>query len=290
MVNFKFHERSIENNFYKKTTFLDNIVCMIKTGLIIDLKKFNNLIGGQLSCSLPAVRYVINIDGHRYVILIYNTGYIVLTNLFFLNDLQPIYNYFYNFCVFLLYINVASLNKTVDLDNVVFPYTNRDKCLKGVDEEFEITFQIVNCAFSCHLNEFFFKRKYSCFDIHGNIDFKLNRKALNNLFDFLIESIGKDEDEKLFIKKYSEMIYKVRDYKSFPADIIKLVTKRVNYIKLSKLKSLASQKRKKNNFSVQNMSIHIFKEGKLSFTGSQTKDDVENIFLVCEKIFDYFFL
>jgi hypothetical protein len=161
MVNFKFHERLLENDFYKKTTFLDNIVCMIKSSLIIDLKKLNNLIRGQLSCSLPAVRHVIKIDGHRYVILIYNSGSIVLTNLFFLNDMQPIYNYFLNFCVFLLYMNVASLNKTVDLDNYIYPYivTNRTKCLKGIDEEFEITFQIVNCAFSCHLNVFFCKRK-----------------------------------------------------------------------------------------------------------------------------------
>jgi hypothetical protein len=52
---------------------------------------------------------------------------------------------------------------------------------------------------------------FKCFFLqtkrHGKIDFKLNKKSLSNLFDRIIETIGKDEVEKLFIKKNSEILY-----------------------------------------------------------------------------------
>jgi hypothetical protein len=286
-------QRENEYNYYKKTTCLDNIVCLIDTNLNINIKKLNNLIGGQLSSSLPAIRYVINIDGYRYVILIYSTGKIILTNLFFLNDMLPIYKYFYDFTIFLLYINVASfktLNQDLDWDQSLFNYSCRDKCLKEVDEEFQISFLIVNCAFSVHLNELYFKRKYKILDDQENPNRSLNLASLNHLFNYLIENIGKIGEDLKFMKKNSEALFKLNEQKNFPADIIKLISIRSNYDKLCDVKSLASKKRKKNNFYQQTTSIHIFKEGKLSFTGAQTKDDVEHIFLILETIFNYFFI
>ena len=101
------------DNVFRASCF-KNAVCTITTNLHIDIKHFTNLIGGQLTSTLPGNRLVLVISGQRYSVICYESGKFVLTNLFFFNRLKDIYDYFINFCLLLIKRGIATLNPLDD--------------------------------------------------------------------------------------------------------------------------------------------------------------------------------
>lgn len=67
---------------------LQNVVCTVTCNFGIDLKKFNDIYGGQYTDKLPAVRkhcYIFNRHTNRkylrYGYIVYSTGMLVITNI-----------------------------------------------------------------------------------------------------------------------------------------------------------------------------------------------------------------
>lgn len=122
------------DNVFRASCF-KNAVCTITTNLKININHFTNLIGGQLTSTLPGNRLVLVINGQRYSVICYNTGRFVLTNLFFFNRLKDIYDFFINFCLLLLKRGIATL-------------TAVDGTREGPERRFRILFLVENCQFS----------------------------------------------------------------------------------------------------------------------------------------------
>ena len=95
----------------KSNKCFNNAVCTINSNVFINIKAFNNIFGGQLTSSLPGVRHVALLNNQRYCYIIYQTGLIVLTNLFYLDDMPLVYNFFVNLFILMLYCNVAHFKK-----------------------------------------------------------------------------------------------------------------------------------------------------------------------------------
>lgn len=137
------------DNVFRASCF-KNAVCTITTNLKININHFTNLIGGQLTSTLPGNRLVLVINGQRYSVICYNTGRFVLTNLFFFNRLKDIYDFFINFCLLLIKRGIATL-------------TAVDNSREGPERRFRILFLVENCQFS-----FRFKDEVCFFAIHEN--------------------------------------------------------------------------------------------------------------------------
>ena len=275
---------------YKHNTCLDNSILTINSNLYIDMKKLNNIIGGQFSKSLSGVRFMTYINNQRYSMIIFSSGKINITNLFYISEMQHIYNYIISMYIFMLYTNVAYFRKFGpeneayykysddifdDSYEYVHPYTNRQKCKKNVSETLELDFLLENLNFSLQINEYMFKKKYST-----NTEYERER-SLINIFNYLVSNLN-----ELYDVTYCD--YFSRPEVRFPADLIKIYLERNFSNSLQLLKSKASRKRLKNNFSQQKISIHVFKNGKLIMTGGQTKEDLENLINIFHILFKYF--
>jgi hypothetical protein len=258
---------------YKHSTCLGNSNFTVKSNLFINLKCFNKLVHGKLTKSLPGVRFTVNINNQRYTLIIFSTGKINVTNMFYLNDMQHVYIFIINLYLFLLYINIAHFNKfghkniafyDENLDSVVYPYSNRKLCT-NIDEELHVEFLLENFQFSIQINEFYFRSKF---------------KSTQDLYLFITDKLKK-------VIKNSEFFTK--EEISFPANLFKIIFSRKQTKSLNRLKSNASKKRKKNNFSTHKLAVLLFDNGKLTITGGQTIEDTKNIKILLESILYYFF-
>jgi TATA-box binding protein (TBP) (component of TFIID and TFIIIB) len=276
---------------YKHNTCLDNSILTINSNVYIDMKRLNNLLGGQLSKSLSGVRYMTFINNQRYSINIFSSGKVNITNLFYISEMQHIYNYIISMFVFMLYTNVAYFKKFGktntayykysgdyfdDSFEYIYSYTNRKKCVCNTREILELEFLLENLNFSLQINEYMFKKKYST-----NTDFE-REMSLINIFNYLINNLNSSNDVT-----YAD--YFSRPVVRFPADLIKIYLNRNFSKSLVQLKSKASRKRSKNNFSDQRISIHVFNNGKFIVTGGQTKEDLDNLINIFQILFEYFF-
>ena len=270
---------------FRSNSCLKNILCTVKTNLYIDIEAFNNLLGGQLTSSLPGVRYINLINDERYAIIIYDSGKIVLTNLFYINDLKSVTKFFYTFFLLLLYLKCAHFkkfgkNNQIRYDSkdgsVIVPYHNRTNCKKSSPESLEISLLIDNCVFSLQINETDFERKINKIN-------KFNQCWLIVVSNFIVSNLTK------FVTIFNYYNIQRHLNSGFPADMIKLTLKRNNPSLLSELKSDAAKKRKKNGYLEQLVSLHLFTNGKIIITGGQTKEDIVNLMLILKIIFEFFY-
>lgn len=280
---------SLTNNLdLKKKTFFKNAICTIKCNLYFDLIELNNTIGGQLSSTLPGVRLVRIIEGNRYVFIIYKSGTIVLTNIFFLNNIQPLINFLSDMFIFCVYKNIAKFHGEKKTSQSV------ENPIDDLIRKIEFSILVENFQFSFQINEVLFHHYY----------LKHKKKDIECLY------IGREDDEnkiknttEIVDYRFYKFLYKrLIEYEfnfdhlfisfknNFPADLLKIhVTRGGDLIDLIKLKSCAAKRRKKNDFSNQIISVHFFNNGKMIITGAQTKNDIFHIEIIFNIIIEYFF-
>ena len=294
---------SIENNFFKRNTFFKNAIALIKTNIFINTVSFNNVFGGQLTSTLPGVRFITCINGHRYCFIIFESGSIVITNLFYINEMESIYNYFINLLTLTLYLNMSHFHKfsknntirhwftdtnNLEDDRILFPYKNRQCAEKGVSETLTLSFMIENFQFSFQINQIAFKQMYRIIDRNGiglmdiSTICNQNETTRQHLYSFIQTKLV----EHGYDCEYAEILPK----DEFPADLLKIHIKRtVKSIDLIRYKSQAARRRKQGSFETQIVSIHLFKNGKIITTGAQTREDIMLFMHIFNLILDYFF-
>jgi hypothetical protein len=234
---------------FKTYSILKNSVCTVTTNLKIDLIKFTNIFGGKFTPSLSGNRYVCMINNYRYSIIVFDTGVFLLTNLFFLSNLSEVYDFFVNLSLHLLKTSCARL---------ISPEEKR-KILT-------LQFLVQNCSFSFQICPIIFENTYI---------------SLAHLYEHLKQILSNNQ---LVGSSFCEKLKP-----SFPADHLKFIVKRNNWLVLKKIKSDASTKRNRGDFSLQRISCTIFHNGKFIVTGMQTREDLESIFVLMKAIVDYFF-
>ena len=249
---------------FKELVCFKNAICTISSNTIINLTLFNNYYGGQLTNTLPGKRLIKTINGERYSFIIYGTGKIVLTNLYYMNDMNSVYNYFNNLILSCIKYKIA----------VVMGDTLGVKKLK-------IVYLIENFQFSFHIDTPIFMMSYQMFiskcDAAALLEnIKCTHRLANHIYNVIIS--------KYNICTFDYEISKER----FPADMITFYIWRTTNI-LYNNKSVASRKRKKNNFDKQTCSIHIFRNGKFILTGVQTKTDMCVVKEIMISIVKFFF-
>jgi TATA-box binding protein (TBP) (component of TFIID and TFIIIB) len=279
---------------FKKKTFFKNAICTIKCNIYFNLQELNNIIGGQLSSTLPGVRLVKIIDGNRYVFIIYKSGTIVLTNIFFLNNIHPLINFLSDMFIFCIYKNIAKFH----VEKRIIPassdsyedYNDYDQLAKKI----EFSILVENFQFSFQINEVLFdhyylkqrRRDIECLYIGretGETNIKNRAEIIDyNFYKFLYKRLVEYEFnfDHLFISFKN----------NFPADLLKIhVSRGADLTDLINLKSCAAKRRKKNDFSDQIISVHFFNNGKMIITGAQTKNDIFHIEIILNIIIEYFF-
>lgn len=292
------------------STFFKNSICKIKTNLRIDLAKFTRYFGGQLTPSLPANRNVFHLNNNRYVILIYRTGNIMLTNLYYFDQIEIIFDFVNSMLIYCVMNNVAKIDYNED---------------DGSDaRKIRVEYLIENLHFSIQLHSFFFnsnnqekkERKQLFESIVTNLDRFIR---ISNIKKYLYENLPRSDyreiSEKLdtieesvyhLLRKnkyldqtYLEYLffnygesYKIKEITEiFPANILKYIYLRTNINRdlWATYKSDASKKRHKDDqFKYQKVSLHCFENGKLIITGCQTKEDFSNIIFIIEKLVEYY--
>ncbi len=254
-------------------TLISNIVLNIKTNLSIDLKKFVSNYGGIYSKILPAARRIVNINGLRYSFLIYSTGIIILSNFHISFNQSELFSW------------IFSLLKTIIKSGIakILDETNRLKVNLLVEN--------ICCASNIDLCKRFEKMKnLQNVDISLHQSFNLQKQLNYELLDSFMKNLLEIENVQ------SATVVKRN---RFPAKIIKLKLKR-DWLELYKHKSDASRKRKivlakinrkkiQNLYEIQNCTIAFFLNGKLTITGSQTKQDFKNILQIFFVLFNSIF-
>lgn len=143
---------------YKKNSCIKNAVCKIRTNLSINLVLFTNFFGGQCTSKIPCNRLVRLINKERYTILTYSTGNLLLTNLFYFNDLTLVFNYFNSFLLLCLKKGIAK--------------TNDGSCRLRTE------YLVENFQFSIKIPEYYFNNKrddlyqYICTAFEKNVSYK----------------------------------------------------------------------------------------------------------------------
>lgn len=155
----------LDNSF--RSSCFKNAVCTITTNLKININHFTNIIGGQLTSTLPGNRMVLVINGQRYSVIFYETGRFVLTNLFFFNRLKDIYDFFINFCLMLIKRGIATLKPV-------------DDAREGPERVFKILFLIENCLFSFRFKDEVSSMSRFIFKVENNIYFIFKKKRYSN--------------------------------------------------------------------------------------------------------------
>jgi hypothetical protein len=252
-------------------TLISNVVLNISTNLKINLTRFVGLYGGNYSKILPAARRIVNIFGLRYSFLIHSTGTIILSNFHFLFNQSKLFSWIFSLLKSMIKNNVATINDDTNklkikllVENVCFA-SNIDIC-----KRFEQINKLQLTNISIH--EAFRSQKQLNY---GLLDrFLANLREIENVIS--VKSLKRDR---------------------FPATIIKIKMKR-NWLELINYKSFASRKRKialtktnklENLYEIQNCTIEFFLNGKLTVTGSQSKEDFSNILHIFYVLFNTFF-
>lgn len=161
-INSQIADENSHNSCFK------NAICNIKTNLNFDLTKFTNLFAGQKTSSLPASRITVLINEKRYTYLVYKTGTIMLTNLFFTNEINKIFNYFINlliYCVCLGIAEVQSEEKEEEGEEAseggassdgMEKFESAESFTEQVLSKIKVSFLIENMHFSIQIDKFKF--------------------------------------------------------------------------------------------------------------------------------------
>jgi len=280
---------------FKELVCFKNAICTISTNIEIDINKFNNYFGGQLTTSLPGIRVVISINGERYSYIIYGSGKIVLTNLYYINDMSSIYNYFNQLFLTCIKMKIGTIKKD---ETLVLDYldttcsSENDLTCNSVSIDnahsqpdprvyINIKYVVENFQFSFHIDTPIFMKTYKMFNSKSDAQaMRENEICANTLANHIYQRVEVNHN----IGTYDSDVTKER----FPADMITFYIWRPDN-NLMNTKSGASRKRKKNTFDKQTCSIHIFRNGKFILTGVQTKTDLEVIREIMLAIIEFFF-
>ena len=284
---------------FRNNTLLKNAICTIKTNLKIDLDRLNNVCGGQLSTSLPGVRLVKLIDGQRYVFIIYKSGTIVLTNIFYINNLKPLIMFLQHFFFFLIAKSVIILPAAVkeigdDEQEMAIDDTSEfmDVHFSLLIENFQFSFQINQLNF-----EEFYTKNLNLVSSDGTssvecvyVDKQTTTESLRNILNSADTNFYLHMFETMTMYKFDFSKIYITFNNNFPADLLKIyVTRDEDLHNLTYVKSDAAKRRRQNNFHDQIISIHFFKNGKIILTGAQTKNDLVNFEFIFELILNFFF-
>lgn len=255
---------------FKALSCFKNAVGSFVSNCFIDMIAYTKEMGGQFTSTLAGNRTGCLINGHRHSFTIYSTGKIILTNLFFLNDLASLYSFFMSLFVTLIKKGIAHINdEWSSTRKRVYPRNLR------------VVFLIENCQFSFQILPIRFRDKYH-YEYNGVYSVDINRKSLVGLKNFLNQTLKK---KYVFKNEIAEKVLR----KSFPADLLQFTILRTMSVdEFFEVKSRASRKRNKDNFRDQHISIHIFPNGKIIVTGSQTKEDLNSIFDTMRSLVRYF--
>lgn len=268
-------------DFRTKSCF-KNAVCSITSNLFIDLHLYTNKMGGQFTSTLAGNRTVCLINGQRHSFTTYSTGKIILTNLFFLNDLSSVYSFFLSLFVTLIKEGIAHLESE--------PLESRKRVQART---LKVNFLIENCQFSFQILPILFKKKYIYTNLNDVYCESTNKNSLVSVRNYLYSVLS---NKHTFLKKpgliSSPDDMPIRDHvlrKNFPADLLRFtILRNISCDEFLSVKSSASRKRNKDNFKGQNISIHIFPNGKMIITGMQTKEDLNPIFDTMIALIFYF--
>lgn len=273
---------------YRSTTMFKNGVVTITTNLRINLTKFTRRIGGQLTSILSGNRLVIALKplnnlqhGHRYSFLCFSTGKFILTNLFYINHLQDIYNFLLSFIVLLINRGIARVTGT---DSTLLKFT----------------VFVENCTFSFRFNEDIFKQRIlstnqQAVQLNHQPEQLFSETTIlhTNTAQPAIEELALYLCDLLTLNGHKPNSYNCSDLGeqdkpiSFPAICIKIHIKRDGSI-LKQYKSPASIRRNKNDFNELVISISFFANGKIIGTGMATQTDRFPWEIIAKGIFTYF--
>lgn len=270
---------------YRTSTMFKNSVVTITTNLRINLYAFTWRLGGQLTSILSGNRLVVALKplnslqhGHRYSFLCFGTGKFILTNLFYFNHLQDIYNFVLSFCVMLINKGIA---KVIGPDCTLLKFT----------------FLVENCIFSFRFNEEVFRSRFMNRVKHHPKSvpelFTETNILHTNSSKLDIEELAKILCDSLVSHGQTVLSYSCVDLGeqdkpvSFPAICIKIEIKRDGGI-LKQYKSAASIKRNKNDFNILVISISFFSNGKVIGTGMAMQTDRFPWEIIARGIFSYF--
>ena len=213
---------------------LKNAVATIITNLKFNLLPLFCFSGGLLTGSLPGVRMVTTIFDGQYSYIVYSSGKIIVSNLFFFNNMNNVYDFFVNLCLVFLKSKIASL-PSEDIDK----QTNKGRL--------KFRFLIENFAFSFQIPKFYFEQKYITEAFNAkfqkyNYCKDTNWKSLKKMTNFISRQLNMAKLEFKILKPL------------FPADIIKITFKRSETSEsiLRLFKSPASKKRNKTRENPQN--------------------------------------
>lgn len=258
---------------FKRRSCFKNAVVSITTNLFINLVAYTAQMGGQFTSTVSGNRTGCLIDGERHSFTIFSTGNIILTNLFFLNDLQSIYSYFLSLLVTLVKKGIAHINEE--------PSHTRKRV---ITRTLEATFLLENCQFSFQIIPIIFGTKY-IYERNGVYCAEVNRNALNNVKHYLSDHLRKH----CILRNEPDPVKARVLRKTFPADLLCFTVMRQMCVdEFFIVKSKASRKRNKDDYRDQHVSIHIFPNGKIIVTGMQTKEDLNPIFETMLALVHYF--
>lgn len=261
---------------FKKRSCFKNAVASITTNLFIDLIAYTSKMGGQFTSTLAGNRTGCLIGGQRHSFTIFSTGNIIITNLFFLNELDAIYSFFVSLLVTLVKEEIAHINTE--------PGFSRKQV---APRELSITFLIENCQFSFQILPIIFKNKYF-YEVNGVYCAQANHNSLANIKTYLYRFLRDKYIFKLADTKQNPIKDRVLR-KTFPADLLTFtIIRQMCVDEFFEVKSKASRKRNKDDYKGQNISIHIFPNGKIIVTGMQTKEDLNPIFDTMQALVHYF--
>ena len=262
-------------DFRRRSCFKNAVGSIVVEDFFIDLVAYTKKMGGQFTSTLAGNRTGCLINGYRHSFTIYSTGKVILTNLFFLNDLASVYVFFLSLFVTLMKEKIAHLNSE--------PSSLRRKVR---ERTLKIMFLIENCQFSFQILPLIFKTKY-LYEVNGVYCAQTNRASLvelkKNLYEHLIANYH------FFPRGDQNPIKEQVLRKNFSADLLQFTIERKMCVQeFFTVKSRASKKRNKDNFKGQKISIHIFPNGKIIVTGMQTKEDLNPIFDTMLALVHYF--
>ncbi|TXH07724.1 MAG: hypothetical protein E6Q06_01995 [Candidatus Moraniibacteriota bacterium] len=279
---------------FRASTCFKNAVCTVTTNLIFNLRLFTNVFGGQFTGKLPANRLVVKIGGHRYTIITYSSGKIILTNYFFLINNSAVYNLFVNLLELLYALGIAKLQ----------PGTGYcEKCKNDDDEDetggscsqcqqrrqIEMLFLIENCIFSFQIAPHFFDRRFANIVHESESTLSMVLRKPRNMRAEGLSAFHDYLKSVLAAEHYQFTSSASCKHDNFPSDLVKFAIQRTDHAKLANYKSPASRKRNNNNFVMQRLAILIFRNGKMIVTGMQTCEDLETTFKILFAIVNFFF-
>lgn len=312
-------EMYYEDEDEEDNTCFKNAVCNVTSNLEIDLEKFTNFFHGQRTGSLPANRNVAIIDNKRYSYLTYKTGKIMLINFIINKSLNKVFDFFNSLFITCLEMGIAKIVPSANdsstntlrisflIENLHFSIwikqisllSNSEyaDCIRSISNTIK-TFGIEKIIIdfvqdldkACQLIDFY--RSLPSSDNTITIIDKLshfcqNYDGLNKLLNW---SSNKTKEMIAQLNEFLSSLVIDCDSSIFPASIVKFIFFRQTTNDLYHLKSDASKKRHKNDkFVRQRCSMHIFNDGKIILTGSQTREDLENVSNILMLLMSYFF-